>query len=99
MGARILIDRQQIAAFCSRWQITELSLFGSVLRDDFRPESDVDVLVVFAPEAAIGFLALGTMRRELTAILGRPVDLVPKEGLKPLIRNEVLGSAEVLYAA
>jgi predicted nucleotidyltransferase len=99
MDARIPIDYQRIAAVCRLWQVTELSLFGSVLRDDFKPESDVDVLVTFAPEAEIGFLALAKMQRELSGILGRPVDLVPKDGLKPLIRNQVLASAHVVYAA
>lgn len=99
MSARIPIDREKIVEFCQRWQITELALFGSVLRDDFRPDSDVDVLVTFAPEAKIGFLALGAIAEELSAILGRKVDVVPKRGLKPLIRDEVLSQAEVLYAA
>jgi predicted nucleotidyltransferase len=96
---RIDIPDKQIAAFCQRNQIRRLALFGSVLRDDFGPSSDVDVLVAFEPGARVGFLALGRMQRELSAILGRPVDLVPIEGLKPMVREEVLPRAEVLYAA
>ncbi len=76
-----------------------MSLFGSVLRDDFRPDSDVDVLVEFEPEAQIGMLAYNRIQRELSELLQRPVDLVPQKGLKPRIRNAVLASAEVVYAA
>jgi len=96
---RIQIPENQIAAFCRRNQIQRLALFGSVLRDDFGPGSDVDVLVAFQAGAHVGFLALGRMQRELSALLGRPVDLVPLEGLKPTVREEVLPRAEVLYAA
>ncbi len=70
-----------------------------MLRPDFRPDSDVDVLVEFEPGAQVGFMAFGQMRRELSALLARPVDLVPAEGLKPIIRDAVLSSAEVVYAA
>jgi predicted nucleotidyltransferase len=79
--------------------VRELSLFGSALRDDFRPDSDLDLLVEFEPGARVGFLLLGKMERELEGLLGREVDLVPKGGLKPLIRQAVLDSARVLYAA
>jgi len=96
---RIQVPEKQIAAFCRRNQIRRLALFGSVLRDDFRPDSDVDVLVAFEAGARVGFLALGRMQRELSALLGRSVDLVPLEGLKPTVREQVLPRAEVLYAA
>jgi predicted nucleotidyltransferase len=96
---QIPIPTEQIVDFCRRNQIRSLSLFGSVLREDFGEDSDVDVLVEFEPDAQVGFMALGRMRRELTSLLGRPVDLVPQDGLKPLIREAVLSSAEVLYAA
>ena len=96
--SRIPIPQAKITDFCHRNQVKSLALFGSVLRADFRPESDIDLLVEFEPEARIGFLALGRMQRELTALLERPVDLVPKDGLKPLIRQEVLNSTEVIYA-
>ena len=96
---RIEIPQEQIAAFCHRNQVRRLALFGSVLREDFGPESDVDVLIAFEPQARIGFMALGRMQEELTAIFRRPVDLVPQDGLKPLIRESILSSAEELYAA
>jgi len=94
----IEIPTEEIAAFCQQHQIRSLALFGSVLRDDFGSESDVDVLVEFQTGAVVGFLALGRMRRELATLLQHPVDLVPKNGLKPKIRDAVLDSAEVLYA-
>jgi len=97
--SRIPIPEEQIAAFCRRNQVRSLALFGSVLREDLTPYSDVDVLVEFEPGAPVGFLALGRMQRELSALLGRPVDLVPLDGLKPMVCEEVLPSAEVLYAA
>ncbi len=96
---RINIPDQELADVCRRHHVRRLALFGSVLRDDFRPDSDVDVLVDFEPQAHIGFVALGRLQRELAALLQRPVDVVPRDGLKPLIRDQVLSSAEVLYAA
>ncbi len=96
--ARIPIPQDQIAEFCRRNQIRSLGLFGSVLRADFRPDSDVDVLVEFSPDARVGLMAMGRMQRELAALLHRPVDLVPKDGLKPRIRDAVLASTEVVYA-
>ncbi|MBI3362033.1 MAG: nucleotidyltransferase family protein [Chloroflexi bacterium] len=99
MKSNVSVPRNQIADFCRRNRIRRLSFFGSVLRDDFRPDSDVDVLVEFEPEAQIGFMALSRIKRELSALLERPVDLVPKDGLKPKIREIVLASAEVVYAA
>ena len=97
--ARITIPHEEIVAFCLRNQILSLALFGSVLRDDFGPESDVDVLVDFAPEAVVGMLALGRMQRELSTLLTRPVDLVPRRGLKPRVRDSVMASSEEVYAA
>lgn len=96
--ARIPIPKAKINEFCRRNQVKSLALFGSVLRADFRPDSDVDILVEFQPGARIGFMAMGRMQRELTELLHRPVDLVPKEGLKPLIRDAVLANTEVVYA-
>jgi uncharacterized protein len=96
--ARIPIPEARIIDFCHRNQVKSLELFGSVLRADFRPDSDVDVLVEFEPRARIGLMALSRMHRELTSLLERPVDLVPKDGLKPVIRQDVLASTEVIYA-
>lgn len=98
-SSRIDISPNDIQTFCQRYQVRELALFGSVLRDDFRTDSDIDVLVEFEPEAQIGFLALARMQRELSTIFRRPVDLVTKTGLKPKIREVVLDSMRVLYAA
>ena len=99
LNASIDLPRSLLEAFCRRHHIRKLALFGSVLRSDFRPDSDVDVLVAFEPDARIGFVALARMQRELTELLKRPVDLVPESDLKPLIRDEVLSSAEPLYSA
>lgn len=99
MKSKIEIPKDEIAKFCHRNHIRKLSLFGSVLREDFHPGSDVDVLVEFEQEAQIGFMALGRIRRELSQLLQRQVDLVSREGLKPLIRESVLSNAEVVYAA
>ncbi len=97
--AKIDIPADKIAAFCRQNHVSRLALFGSVLRDDFRTDSDVDVLVDFDSDAEIGFLALGRMRRELSALLGRPVDLVLRDGLKPRLRDTVITSAEIVYAS
>ncbi|NBD35009.1 MAG: nucleotidyltransferase [Chloroflexi bacterium] len=98
MMKSIPISQEQLAALCRRHHVQRLALFGSALREDFRPESDVDVLVTFEPDAEIGFLALSRLRRELEAIFNRPVDLAPQEGLKSRIRESVLASAEPIYA-
>lgn len=97
--ARIAIPDQQVANLCQRFQVHSLALFGSVLREDFRPDSDVDMLVDFDPNAQIGFVALARLQRELADLLGRPVDLVPRQGLKPVIRDHVLANTEEIYAA
>ncbi|MEZ4598624.1 MAG: nucleotidyltransferase family protein [Syntrophotaleaceae bacterium] len=96
---KIDLPLQEIAELCRRYRVRELSVFGSFLGEDFRPESDIDLLVEFAPDAEIGFLDLARMGRELSGVLHRPVDLVPKAGLKPKIRDEILSSRKVLYAA
>lgn len=98
MSPRIAIDRDQIAAFCQRNHIRKLSLFGSVLRDDFRPESDVDVLVEYEPEAPVGLFEMARMERELSGILGRKVDLRTPEDLSRYFRQDVLEAAEVQFA-
>ena len=84
---------------CRRYQIRELALFGSVLTERFGQESDVDLLVEFEPQAAVGLLKLARIQRELSTLLKRNVDLIPKGGLKPRIRQSVLSSAKVIYAA
>lgn len=96
---QITVPKEGSGEFCRRNHVRNLALFGSVVRGDFHPDSDVDVLVEFEPGARVGFLALGRMQRELSALFGRPVDLVPRDGLKPIIREDVLSGAEVLYAS
>ena len=93
------IPGEELAQFCRYNHIDYLALFGSASRGEMQPGSDVDLLVDFASEARVGFLALARMQRELAALFHRPVDLVPRSGLKPLIREDVLRSARDLYAA
>ena len=103
MSARIAIPADGIAAFCERWQVTELALFGSVLRDDFRPESDIDVLIAFREEARHTLFDLVEMEEELTALFGREVDLTERAGIERsrnyLRRRAILQSTETIYAA
>ena len=91
-----------LATFCKRWQIAELALFGSVLRDDFSPESDIDVLVRFRPTATPTLLDLVRMEDELTRLLGRKADLVEYAAVESsrnyIRRRAVLQSAETIYA-
>lgn len=98
MSPRITINREMIAAFCQRNQIQRLSLFGSVLRDDFRADSDVDVLVEYEPDAPIGLFEMARQERELSGLLGRKVDLRTPEDLSRYFRQEVLAEAEVQFA-
>jgi predicted nucleotidyltransferase len=96
--AQIAIPQEQIEAFCLRHHIRRLSLFGSVLGADFRPDSDVDVLVEFAPGFTPGLAFFG-MQEELSAMLGREVDLNTPNFLSPRFREEVLQTAEERYVA
>jgi len=94
------IDESRLSDFCRKWRVKELALFGSVLREDFGPESDVDVLVELRPDHGLDLYDWVDMIEELQAIFGRKVDLVAKGGLKnPFRRREILRTAEVLYAA
>ncbi len=86
-----------VAEFCRKHGIRELSLFGSVLREDFRPQSDVDVLIEFEPETAVSLFDLIQIQDELALLLGREVDLVEKAGLSPFLRDRILSSREVQY--
>jgi hypothetical protein len=97
--SELRIPKRKIVDFCQRYSVRRLALFGSVLREDFGPDSDIDVLIVFDSSARVTFLTLGKMKRELSEIFQRPVDLVPQEGLKPSIRESVLSSAQEVYAA
>ena len=99
-GKKFRLPRKKIAEFCKRWGIIEFSLFGSVLREDFRADSDIDVLVSIDPSAHIGLFELARMQIELENIFKRPVDLVEKDALRnPYRRSEILKTAQVIYAA
>lgn len=103
MKAHMDIPKEEVAAFCRRWQIKELALFGSALRDDFRPDSDVDVLVQFDPEARHTLFDMVFMQEELQRIFGREVDLVSRRGIETsrnyIRRRAILESAEVIYGS
>ena len=97
------IPTDEIADFCRRWKVTELALFGSVLRGDFSPDSDVDVLVSFAPDARWSLLDLVRMQDDLKAILDREVDLVERVAVERsenyIRRKSILSNLEIIYAA
>lgn len=102
MPGQIITDKDQITAFCQRWQIMELALFGSVLREDFSDQSDIDVLVTFEPDFRYSFGDLLTMQQELGTIFERPVDLgervVVEQDPNYIRRRAILNSAQVIYA-
>ena len=95
------IPTERLADFCRRWRVAELSLFGSALRQDFRPDSDVDLLVSFAPGVTWGFDDVLTMKEELTTLFGRPVDLVERRLVEAsenyIRRKHILSHLEPLY--
>ena len=88
-----------LADVCRRYGVKELSVFGSAVRGEMRPDSDLDILVEFGPEARVGIVEFENLADELNALTGRRVDLVTKRGLKPWVRPEVLKDARVIYAA
>jgi predicted nucleotidyltransferase len=94
-----MAEPASLAAACRAHDVARLWLFGSRVRGDARPDSDMDILVEFEPNAAIGMIELARLRDELSVVFARRVDLVPLRGLKPAIRAEVLAARELLYAA
>jgi len=96
---QLQIPQDRVADFCRRHRIRKLALFGSVLREDFSPTSDVDVLVEFESGAKVGLMALARMERELSEIVGRKVDLNTEGFLSRYFRGEVIREAEVTYVA
>jgi uncharacterized protein len=102
MNTAIPLPKDQIADFCAHWLVAELSLFGSILREDFYSHSDIDVLIAFTPEADWGLLEHIQMQQELKAILGREVDLVSKRAIERssnwIRRQEILSTAQPIYA-
>ncbi len=100
VSRNIDVPMERIAEFCRKWKVRRFSLFGSVLREDFGPDSDVDVLVSFQPDSTWDLLDLVDMRDELVALFGRKVDLVEEEGLRnPFRRSSILSTRQVVYAA
>lgn len=100
---KIRIPKSKVAEFCKRWGVSEFAIFGSALRGDFRPDSDVDVMVSFAPQAHVTLFDMVRMQDELKAIFGREVDLVSKRGVMNsrnyLRRKRILESAQVIHVA
>jgi uncharacterized protein len=100
---RLGVSSITLSEFCRHWHITEIALFGSVLRDDFSPESDVDLLVSFAPEFRRGLIETLEIQSQLQHLLGREVDLIVKKALERSEntprRDRILSSAQVIYAA
>ena len=100
---KLRIPKAKLIEFCKRWNVSELALFGSVLRADFRPDSDVDVLISFAPQSRVTLFDMARMQVELKDIFKRDVDLVSKRGLENsrnyLRRKQILDSAEVIHVA
>ncbi len=99
----IELPQEQIKDFCRRWKVKELALFGSVLREDFRPDSDIDILISFTSDASWSLLDHVGMQDELVVIFGRKVDLVSRNGIERsrnyIRKNNILSSAQVIYAA
>jgi uncharacterized protein len=96
----IPLDNEAIADFCTRWKIVEMAVFGSVIRDDFTPESDVDVLITLSPKAEWDLFDWIQMRDELAGIFGRKVDLAEKSTLRnPFRRKEILANHEIIYVS
>ncbi len=95
----IAVDEARLSELCRRYRVKELSLFGSAARGEMRPDSDIDLLVEFQPDAAVGLLEHAGLMLDLEQLLGRKVDLVSKKGLKPRVRPFVLADARLVYAA
>lgn len=96
----IQISPEQIEEFCRKWEVREFALFGSVLRDDFRPDSDVDVLVEFEPDAKASLFDFVRMQDELSGMFGREVDLVEKGAVKnPFVKNHIRHNHRVVFRA
>jgi predicted nucleotidyltransferase len=100
---RLGITPADVEAFCQRWDIAELSLFGSVLRNDFRPDSDIDILISYFPEKTKGLLDRVRIKHELEVLFNRNVDVMTRKAIEhsrnKFRRQEILGSAEVIYVA
>ena len=97
------LPQQALIEFCQRWKVRELYFFGSVLREDFRPDSDIDIMVAFEADASWGLLEFVRMKRELKMLLGREVDLITKKSIEQsqnwIRRQEILETAQPVYVA
>ena len=98
---KLTLPHDEIAAFCRKWNVSEFALFGSVLRDDFRPDSDVDVLLTFAPESRISLFDFPDMKEELETIFARKVDVLSRRGVEQsrnwIRKKAILETAQVVY--
>ena len=103
LNERIGVSEEAIEVFCKQWGLCELAFFGSILRDDFGPNSDIDILIKFGTDRTPGLFGLVRMQRELTEMLGRKVDIVTRPALEynrnPIRRRAILDSAQLFYAA
>lgn len=99
LSSDLTLSPDQIAEFWRRYRVRELAVFGSAARGEMTPDSDIDLLLEFQPDARMGLFEFVAMERELAALLGRKVDLVSKRGLEPRVRPQVLRDAKVVYAA
>ncbi|HUG93685.1 MAG TPA: nucleotidyltransferase family protein [Planctomycetaceae bacterium] len=103
MPLQVPINRAEVAAFCQKWSVREFAVFGSAVRGNFRPDSDVDVMVTFSAEAHPSLFDLAEMRDELARLFGREVDLVTRRGVEasrnPIRRKSILSTAEVIHVA
>ncbi len=103
INGHLEVPDEAIAAFCRKWRITEVALFGSVLREDFRPDSDIDVLVTFAEDARWSLFDIVHMEDELQALVGREVDLIDRASVQEsknwIRRRAILGSAQTVYVS
>jgi predicted nucleotidyltransferase len=101
-AVKTLVPSKKIAAFCKRWKVVEFALFGSAVREDFSPQSDIDALVSFAPQSDWGLFDHIQMKQELKELFGREVDLITRRAVEQsrnaLLRSEILGTAKVLYS-
>jgi len=98
--AHLTVSPGEMEEFCRRWQVAELALFGSILTDDFGPDSDIDILVTFADEASWSIFDLASMQEELEQLFGRPVDLIEKDAIRnPFRRHHILANKRDIYAA
>ena len=93
------VDAASLAEVCRRYSVKELALFGSAVRSDIRPESDIDIMVEFEPAVRVGVIKFESLVEDLAALVGRSVDLVTRRGLKPWVSPEVLKDARVIYPA